>query len=203
MSSPKHTADHEVKENTTFVSPGEPVLNLMVLLLRVETLDRSPLPDKFLTIPKCRDLSIECGEEEPYQVELLSAYEACLTFTEDVVVTDLAIKLTAVETWISVPVVITAVVLSREKVDQIVLVREQGRKEREAKANVRLAEMQEEQESLKQKLGQTINHETWLMDDISTYVTQQRDLAKIVNHLTEQLKNLESHQSLNQTIDEW
>ena len=62
--------------------------------------------------------------------------------------------------------------------------------------------MQEEQESLKQKLGQTIDHETWLMDDISTYVTQQGDLAKIVNHLTEQLKNLESHQSLNQTIDE-
>ena len=41
------------------------------------------------------------------------------------------------------------------------------------------------------------------MDDISTYVTQQGDLAKIVNHLTEQLKNLESQQSLNQTIDEW
>ena len=71
-----------------------------------------------------------------------------MTFTEDVVVTDLAIKLMAVETWISVPVVITAVVLNQEKVDQIVLVREQGRKEREAKVNVRLAEMQEEQESL-------------------------------------------------------
>ena len=40
------------------------------------------------------------------------------------------------------------------------------------------------------------------MDDITTYVTKQGDLAKIVNHLAEQLKNLESHQSLNQTIDE-
>ena len=203
MSSPKHTVDCEVKENIVFISLGEPVLNLIVLLLRVETLDGSPLPNKFLTIPNCRNLSIECGEVEPYQVELLSAYEACLTFTEDVVVTDLVIKLMAVETWISVPAVITTVVLNREKVDQIVLVREQGREEREAKANVRLAEMQEEQESLKQKLGQTIDHETRLMDDITTYVTKQGDLAKIVNHLAEQLKNLESHQSLNQTIDEW
>ena len=37
----------------------------------------------------------------------------------------------AVKTWIGVPVVITAVILSRDKVDQIMLAREKGRKEKE------------------------------------------------------------------------
>ena len=101
--------------------------------MHVETLDGSPLPEKFLTTPNCHDLSIECGEEELYKVELLSAYEACLTFKENVITIDLAIKLMAVEIWIGVPKTITVVMLSREKVDQIILVREQGRKEREVK----------------------------------------------------------------------
>ena len=75
----------------------EPMLNPLVLLLCVETLDGSPLPEKFLTIPNCHDFSMECGEEEPYKVELLSAYEACLTYKENVIIADLAIKLMAVE----------------------------------------------------------------------------------------------------------
>ena len=40
------------------------------------------------------------------------------------------------------------------------------------------------------------------MEDITSYVTKQGDLTKIVNHLTEQIKGLGSQQSLNQTMDE-
>ena len=58
-------------------------------------------------------------------------YEACLTFKENAIIADLAIKLMAVKTWIRVPVVITAVILSWDKVDQIMLAREKGRKEKE------------------------------------------------------------------------
>ena len=50
----------------------------------------------------------------------------------------------AVETWIGLPIVITVVILNRDKVDQIILVTEQGRKEREIKVNARLAAMLEE-----------------------------------------------------------
>ena len=92
--------------------------------------------------------------------------------------------------------------MNRDKVDQIILVREQGRKEREAKVNARFATMQEEQEALKYKLNQVSDKETQLMEDITFYVAKQGDLTKIVNHLTEQLKGLESQQSLNQTMDE-
>ena len=136
MSTTEMVEGHEASELTAspleFFSPEEPALNPVVLLLRVETLDGNPLPERFLTVPNCHDLSIECGEEEPCQVELLSMYEACLTFKENAIISDLVIKLMAVKTWIGVPVVITAVILSRDKVDQIVLVREKGRKEREA-----------------------------------------------------------------------
>ena len=78
--------------------PGGAHTDLLVLLLCVKTLDGSPLPEKFLTIPNCHNLSIECGEEEPYKVGLLSPYEACLTYKENEIITDLAIKLMAVET---------------------------------------------------------------------------------------------------------
>ena len=39
------------------------------------------------------------------------------------------------------------------------------------------------------------------MDNITSYVAKQGDLTKIVNHLTEQIKGLDSQQSLNQTMD--
>ena len=51
--------------------------------------------------------------------------------------------------------------------------------------------MQEEQEALKHKLNQVTDNETQLMEDITSYVTKQGDLTKIVNHLTEQIKGLE------------
>ena len=150
----------------------------------------------------CHDLSIECGEEEPYKVELLSAYETGLTYKEDVVIAELAINLMAVETWIALPVVITAVILSKDKGDKIIQVREQSRKDKEMKASDRLAAMQEEQDALKYRLKQATNKETQLMEDITSYVAKQGDLTKIVRHLTEQVKILESQPSLNQIKDE-
>ena len=197
-----HGTDNPVVSPTKLHSLGEPLLNPLVLLLCVETLDRSSLPEKFLTMSNCCNLSIECGEEEPYKVELLSAYEACLTYKEDVVIVELAIKLMAVETWITLPVVITVVILSKDKVDKIIQVQEQNRKDKEMKANDRLAAMQEEQDALKYRLKQATNKETQLMEDITSYVAKQGDLTKIVNHLIEQVKTLESQQSLNQIKDE-
>ena len=169
-----------------------PTLNPLILLLHIETLDGSALPEKFLTIPNCHDLSIECREEKPYKVELLSTYEACLTYKENVIIVDLAIKLIAVEMWIGLPVVITAVIMSRDKVDQIILVRKQSRIEKETRANARLAAMQEEQDVIRNKLNQVSDKETKLMEDITSYVIKQGDLAKIVYHLTEQIRSLES-----------
>ena len=197
-----HRTDNSVVSPTEFHSLGEPPLNPLVLLLRVETLDGSSLPEKFLTVSNCHDLSIECGEEEPYKVELLSTYEACLTYKEDVVIVELAIKLMAVETWIALPVVITAVIPSKDTVDKIIQVWEQSRKDKEMKANDRLAAMQEEQDAPRYRLKQATNKETQLMEDITSYVAKQGDLTKIVRHLTEQVKILESQQSLNQIKDE-
>ena len=195
-----HRANATVASPMEFHSLEEPMLNPLVLLWCIETLDGSPVPEKFLTIPYCCDLSIECREEEMYKVELLSTYEACLTYKENVIITDLASKLMAVETWIGLPIVITAVILNRDKVDQIILVREQGRQE--VKANARLAAMQEEQEALKYRLNQVSNKETQLKEDITSYVAKQGDVTKIINNLVEQIKGLESQQSLNQTMDE-
>ena len=87
-----HRADAAVASPMEFHSLGEPTLNLLVLLPCRETLDGNVLPEKFLTIPNCCDLSIDCGEEEPYKLELLSAYEACLTYKESVIIADLAIS---------------------------------------------------------------------------------------------------------------
>ena len=70
------------------------------------------------------------------------------------------------------------------------------------KTNARLAAMQKEQKVLKYKLNWVSNKEAQLMEDITSYVAKQGDLTKIVKHLTEQIKGLESQQSLNQTMDE-
>ena len=98
--------------------------------------------------------------------------------------------------------VITAVILSKDKVDKIIQVQEQSRKDKEMKANDRITAMQEEQDALKSKLKQAANKEIQLMEDITSYVAKQGDLTKIVRHLTKQVKILESQQSLNQIKDE-
>ena len=62
--------------------------------------------------------------------------------------------------------------------------------------------MQKEQDALRHKLSRVSDHESQLMEDITAYVSKQGDLARIVNHLTDQIEHLGSCQSLNQTVDE-
>ena len=62
--------------------------------------------------------------------------------------------------------------------------------------------MEEKQDSLRHKLSRVNDHESQLMEDITAYVSKQGDLARIVNHLTEQIERLGSCQSLNQAADE-
>ena len=83
-----HGVDVTAASPMEFHALGGSMLNPLALLLHVETLDGSPLPENILTIPNHCDLSIKCGEEEPFKVELLSAYEACLTYKEDVIITN-------------------------------------------------------------------------------------------------------------------
>ena len=62
--------------------------------------------------------------------------------------------------------------------------------------------MQEEQDALRHELSMVNDHESQLMEDITAYVSKQGDLARIVNHLTEQIEHLGSRQPLNQAVDE-
>ena len=62
--------------------------------------------------------------------------------------------------------------------------------------------MQEEQDALRHKLSRVNDHESQLMEDITAYVSKQGGLARIVNHLTQQIECLGSHQSLDQAVDE-
>ena len=62
--------------------------------------------------------------------------------------------------------------------------------------------MQEKQDALRHKLSRVNDHESQLMEDITAYVSKQGDLARIVNHLTEQIECLGSCQSFNQAADE-
>ena len=175
--------------------------NPLVLLLGVEALDGSPLPEK-LTIPNCCDMSMNEEKKNYIQGRIAQCLQSLSHLQKNVIIADLAVKLMAVKTWIGLLAVITSFVLGRDKVDQIILVREWSRIEKETRANGPLAAIQEEQDALRNKLNQASDKETKLMEDITSYVAKQGDLTKFVSHLTEQSEVLESWHSLNQTMDE-
>ena len=111
----------------------------------------------------------------------MSEYEACLTFKREVTLAMVAGELMSIEDWMDVPVVITVLILGRNKIGAILEARERhrqivGQKEIEngGDLHVRDRELQEEKVKLEQ--------------EIQDYSGKQRNLEKIVEGLSKKIQ---------------
>ena len=115
----------------------------------------------------------------------MSEYEACLTFKREVTLGMVAGELMSIEDWMGVPVVITVLILGRNKIGAILGARERHRqtvrqeeKENGGNLHVRDRELQEEKVKLEQ--------------EIQDYSGKQRNLEKIVEGLSEKIQKMET-----------
>ena len=103
-------------------------MNPLVLLVRIEHVDGQPIKSEVLMETSFKDL---CAHTNPVHilnaVEILSPHELCLTYKKGVELGQIAGELMAIESWMDFPVLITVVIITRSKVDDIVKARQRHR----------------------------------------------------------------------------
>ena len=115
----------------------------------------------------------------------MSEYEACLTFKREVTLGMVPGELMSIEDWMGVPIVITVLILGRNKVGAIVEAREKHQQtvrqkeiENEGRLRIRDRELEEEKVKLEQ--------------DIQEYSGKQTNLEKLVEGLSKKIQKMET-----------
>ena len=157
-----------------------------MLLVRICRYEEEPVGPELFTRDKIRELCISTKSHyDPFDKELMSEYKACLTFKREVTLGMVAGELMSIEDWMGVPVVITVLILGRNKIGAILEAQErhqqtvrQEEKENGGNLRVRDRELQEEKVKLEQ--------------EIQDYSEKQRNLEKIVEGLSEKIQKMET-----------
>ena len=139
-------------------------------------------PELF-TQGKIRELCLSSrGHHDPYEIEILSNHEACLTFKESVTLGLAAGDLMSVEDWMGIPVVITVIILERSKVRAIVEARERHRQSLKEKVY----------EGDEEGMSQMDREKHRLKQNTPDYAGKQKELEKLVENLTDKVQKLET-----------
>ena len=154
--------------------------------MRICHYEGEPIDPEIFTRNNIRELCNNTkGHYDPFNVEIMSEYEACLTFKREVTLGMVPGELMSIEDWMGVPIVITVLILGRNKVGAIVETREKHRQtvrqkeiENEESLHIRDRELEEEKVKLEQ--------------DIQEYSGKQRNLEKLVEGLSEKIQKMET-----------
>ena len=115
----------------------------------------------------------------------MSEYEACLTFKKDVMLGMVVGDLMSTENWMGVPVVISVIILGRNKVGAILEACERHRQ------TMRERELEKE-ESLYTKDRELEREKVKLEQKIQEYSEKQKNLEKLVEGLSEKIQKMET-----------
>ena len=99
----------------------------MWILMRIQHVDGSPLPAEMVDKRHMIAFSNQYAGEQPHDVERLAPTEICYTYKENVVLAIVAGKLTSAVTWDEVPIIVSCTIISNQKVESIVRMREIAR----------------------------------------------------------------------------
>ena len=142
---------------------------------------------------------VQYGAEQPYHTELLSSYEACISYREGVVIAVVAGRLMNAIAWNEIPLVVSCTLVPRERMSAIVKAHENVRgtwneneqKEDELSEGETLSEHSSSQ--LKHRVDQIATHEEEMSRNIEKCMEQQQQLAQLVEGLGKQLSQLQNN----------
>ena len=175
------SARHELNDEQSSSTNNEsihssPELHKLVLLMRICRYEGEPIDLEFFTQNNIRELCNSTkGHYDPFNVEIMSEYEACLTFKREVTLGMVAGELMSIEDWMGVSVVITVLILGRNKIGAILEARERHRQT----GNLRIRDRELEKEKVK------------LEQEIQEYSGKQRNLEKLVEGLSKKIQKME------------
>ena len=129
-------------------------LNPMVLLVRIEHMDGSPIELQILTEDSFTELCTHINPAHTlYAVEILSPHEICLTYKQGVILGHVAGELMAIESWMDFPILITVVIIKQSKVDEIIEARQKHRKLQKDRRQKEIDKLKQGQYDVEEEIG--------------------------------------------------
>ena len=133
--------------------------------MRIEKVNGDPLPESLMNPQQLNIFCVQYVGEQPYHVELLSPYEASISYREGVVIAVVAGRLMNAAVWNEIPLVISCTLVSRERMSAIVKAREnvkgvwKGNMRREDELSEEEAPSEHSSSQLKHRVEQMATHE--------------------------------------------
>ena len=192
---------NEVNIENTNMSGSDEILDLdspvsvnpLVLLVQIKHVDGRPIESEVLTEASFRELCVHTNPAHtPNAVEILSPHELCLTYEKGVVLGRVAGELMAIESWMDFPILITVVIITRSKVDDIVEARQkhsQIQREREQKE---IDKLMQGQYDLQEEFKGVATQKEELAKQLNDNADKQTNLLEVVEQLTEKVNKLET-----------
>ena len=179
-------------EETDYNSVSDVPISMIKILMRIEKVNGDPLPESLMNPQQLNIFCVQYAGEQPFHIELLSSYEACISYREGVVIAIVAGRLMNAAVWNEIPLAVSCTLVPRERMDAIVKARENVKgtqKEDELTEGDTLSEHSSSQ--WKHRVEQIATHEEEMSKNMEMCMEQQQKLAKLVEGLGKQLSQLQ------------
>ena len=128
----------------------------------------------------------------PNAVEILSSYELCLTYEKGMVLGRVAGEVLATESWMDFPILITVVIITRSKVDDIVEARQKHRRIKKEQEQKEIDKLKQGQYDPEEEFKEVVTQREEFAKQLNDNVEKQTNLLKVVEQLTEKVSTLET-----------
>ena len=108
------------QEETDYNSVSDVPISTLKVLMRIEKVNGDPLPESLMNPQQLNVFCVQYAGEQPYHIELLSSYEACISYREGVVIAVVAGRLMNATAWNEIPLVVSCTLVPRERMSAIV-----------------------------------------------------------------------------------
>ena len=114
------TTDRVVPEETDYNLVSDVPISTIKVLMRIEKVNGDPLQESLMNTQQLNVFCVQYAGEQPYHIELLSSYEACISYREGVIIAVVAGRLMNAATWNEIPLMVSCTLVPREKMNAIV-----------------------------------------------------------------------------------
>ena len=185
------------QDETEYNSVSDAPISTIKVLMKIEKVNGDPLPESLMNPQQLNVFCVQYAGEQPYHVELLSPYEASISYREGVVIAVVAGRLMNAAIWNEIPLVVSCTLVPRERMDAIVKAREnvkgawKGNMRREDELSEEEAPSEHSSFQLKHRMEQMTTREEEMNKNMEKCMAQQQQLAQLVEGLGKQLSQLQ------------
>ena len=189
--------ERAASDETDYDSVSDVPISTINVLMRIEKENGNPLPESLMNPQQLNVFCVRYAGEQPYHIELLSSYEACISYKEGVMKAVVAGRLMNAAAWNKIPLVVSCALVPTERISAIIKARENvgGTWNENEQRGDGLSEgetlSEHSSSQLKHRVEQIATHEEEMGKNMEKCMAQQQQLAQLVEGLRTQLSQLQ------------